>query len=83
MTRSNIFILMCLASQVFASEDGVDYLRDVKPVLRERCYACHASLKQEGGLRVDTAEFARRGGDSGAAVIAGDAVANSLLFRIN
>ncbi len=82
-TRLTIFILMCSASRIFAGEDGVDYLRDVKPVLRERCYACHASLKQEGGLRVDTAEFIRRGGDSGAAIVAGDAQASALLSRIH
>ena len=29
----------------------VDYVRDVKPILKERCYACHGALKQESGLR--------------------------------
>jgi len=44
------------------------YESKVKPLLRERCFACHGSLKQEGGLRLDTAEFIKQGGDSGAAV---------------
>jgi hypothetical protein len=43
----------------------VDYQRDIKPLLKSRCYACHGSLKQKAGLRLDTAEFMRRGGDNG------------------
>src|SRR4051812_18115909 len=49
----------------------VDYLRDVKPILSARCYGCHGAVRQKGGLRLDTAELARRGGDSGPAFTAG------------
>lgn len=31
------------------------YLTQVKPVLKARCYACHGGLKQESDLRLDTA----------------------------
>src|SRR5262249_17515451 len=34
--------------------DAVDYHKDVKPVLRERCYACHGALAQKAKLRVDS-----------------------------
>src|SRR5437868_4163167 len=34
--------------------DPVDYLRDVKPILRERCFSCHGALKQKGKLRLDS-----------------------------
>ena len=43
------------------AEDTVDYLRQVKPILTQRCYACHGALKQKGGLRLDTGEAIRRG----------------------
>lgn len=36
-----------------------DYLEDVKPVLKARCYACHGALKQESDLRLDTAASIR------------------------
>lgn len=49
----------------------VDYLRDIKPLLQERCYACHGGLKQKAGLRVDTVALMKQGGDDGNA-IAGD-----------
>ena len=32
----------------------VDYAREVKPLLKERCYSCHGALKQKAGLRLDT-----------------------------
>ncbi|MGZ0170353.1 MAG: PSD1 and planctomycete cytochrome C domain-containing protein [Planctomycetales bacterium] len=41
-----------------------DYLKDVKPVLKARCYACHGALKQESDLRLDTAASIRTRTDS-------------------
>jgi hypothetical protein len=29
------------------SQESVDYLRDVKPILQERCFACHGVLQQQ------------------------------------
>ena len=43
----------------------VDYLHDVKPLLKARCYACHGALKQEASLRLDTVASMRKGSDSG------------------
>jgi mono/diheme cytochrome c family protein len=39
---------------VARAADAVDYTRDVKPLLRERCFSCHGALKQNGKLRLDT-----------------------------
>ena len=61
----------------------VNYLRDVKAVLHERCFACHGALKQEAGLRLDTAELMRKGGDSGPAVVAGRPGESELIARIS
>lgn len=41
------------------------YTRHVRPLLAERCYACHGALKQEAGLRVDTGALVRKGSDNG------------------
>ena len=54
----------------FASA-AVDYLRDVKPLLKEKCFSCHGALKQKAGLRLDTGKLIRQGGKSGPAVLAG------------
>jgi hypothetical protein len=62
--------------------DEVDYRGQIKPLLKSHCYACHAALKQEGGLRVDTAALALKGGDSGPAVVAGKPEASPLIERV-
>ena len=38
---------------------GVDFARDVRPLLAERCVRCHGPKKQEGGLRLDLRRRAR------------------------
>ncbi len=62
--------------------DEIDYLKQVKPILKERCFSCHASLKQESELRLDTGKFMRKGGESGPAVLPGKASESPLLDRI-
>ncbi|MBK8037589.1 MAG: PSD1 domain-containing protein [Verrucomicrobiaceae bacterium] len=44
---------------------AVDYAKDIKPLLKERCYACHGALKQKAGLRLDTVALMKTGGDNG------------------
>lgn len=44
---------------------AVDYAKDIRPVLKARCYACHGALKQKSGLRLDTVAAMLKGGDSG------------------
>ncbi len=51
--RYSLIAVCFLATASFARSG--DYLKDIKPVLKERCYSCHGALKQKGDLRVDTA----------------------------
>ena len=75
------WVLVFSVSALMADEP-VDYFKQIKPVLRERCFACHGALKQEGGLRLDTAALAIKGGESGAAIKPGDVESSLLLKRI-
>jgi hypothetical protein len=55
--------------------DQLDFFeKKIRPVLSEKCYKCHSekAAKVKGGLVLDTREGARRGGDSGAAVVPGN-----------
>lgn len=69
------------AEQV-ADESAVEFFeKKVRPVLVGRCYLCHsADTKNAGGLRVDDLNGLLNGGETGPAVIPGDA-ANSLLVK--
>lgn len=64
------------------AEDRVDYLRQVKPLLAEKCYSCHGARKQKASLRLDTTAAAIHGGDSGAAIVPGDADGSELIRRV-
>ncbi|MFM7322414.1 MAG: DUF1553 domain-containing protein [Armatimonadota bacterium] len=70
------------ATRVGHAADDAGYVRTVKPILRERCFACHGALKQEAKLRLDTAVFVRKGGRSGPAVRPGNPAASLLLTRV-
>ncbi len=54
----------------------------IRPVLAGQCFKCHASTaeKLRGGLRLDTRDGPRTGGDSGPAVVPGN-LEESLLIR--
>ncbi|HZM06543.1 MAG TPA: DUF1549 domain-containing protein, partial [Candidatus Saccharimonadales bacterium] len=58
----------------------VDYAKEVKPVLAANCYKCHGANAQKGGLRLDTASSALKGGDTGPAIVAGKG-SDSLLIQ--
>ena len=76
-------LLIAIASTTSAADDRIDYVAEVKPILESRCFACHGALKQESGLRLDTGESIRTGGDSGPAVIAANAQESYLIERIS
>jgi hypothetical protein len=83
-----VFALPCSAQERppagGATAGGLQgYLTRVKPLLRARCYACHGSLKQKAGLRVDTVEAMLRGGDAGPVVVKGAAGESVLLERVS
>jgi mono/diheme cytochrome c family protein len=68
----------------FARAEKVDFNSQIQPILSENCYACHGpdEAKMEGGLRLDTREFALKGGESGKAIVPGDAGKSLLIERI-
>ena len=55
----------------------------VFPVLTERCVGCHGGAKAKGGLRLDDFQQILKGGNGGAAVVAGDPAKSTLLRYID
>ena len=43
--------------------------KKVRPVLASHCYECHSDKEVKGGLRLDSAEGWKKGGDSGASIV--------------
>ncbi|MFN0166964.1 MAG: PSD1 and planctomycete cytochrome C domain-containing protein [Bryobacteraceae bacterium] len=65
------------------SPPAVDFRKQIEPLFKERCHACHAGAKQLGGLRLDSREAAIAGGYSGAVIKPGNAVASKLIALID
>ncbi|HEV7405460.1 MAG TPA: PSD1 and planctomycete cytochrome C domain-containing protein [Chthoniobacteraceae bacterium] len=51
-----------------------DYAKEIKPLLKSRCYACHGALKQKAGLRLDAVSLMHKGGESGDVIEKGSAL---------
>jgi hypothetical protein len=61
----------------------VDFTRDIQPILNRSCLSCHDARKQRGGLRLDHAVAALRGGDSGPVIKPGDAAHSRLVLLVS
>jgi len=61
---------------------AVDFDREIRPLLQERCIECHGEKKQKGELRLDAKVHAFKGGHDGPALLAGKAEASPLFQRI-
>ena len=59
-----------------------DFHKEVRGILEVSCVRCHGPEKQKGELRLDSIAHAKKGGDSGAALVAGDTSKSLLLERI-
>ena len=73
---------MLLAAPSRAADSADDHFEAViRPLLIERCHACHAGDEAKGGLRLDSRAGLVRGGDSGPAIDPGQPPLESLLIR--
>jgi hypothetical protein len=83
LVRLSVPLLLTFVPAALAADGPVDYTRDIKPLLQERCFACHGALKQNAKLRLDSGELIRKGGSSGKAVVPGKAAESVLLERVS
>ncbi len=76
--------LLSSGSLTYAEETALFFEQKILPVLVSKCYECHSSqaVELEGGLRLDSRDGVRHGGDSGPAVVAGSESQSLLLSAI-
>jgi cytochrome c553 len=74
-----------LAAEAAATPEQLAFFeKNIRPVLVAECYSCHATTakKIRGGLTLDTRDGLRKGGDTGPALVPGDAKKSLLLQTI-
>jgi ankyrin repeat protein len=73
------FLLPLLMTTLLSGGEIV-FTRDVKPILRAKCYGCHGPEQQMGTFRLDQKERAMVAGRGAPAIVPGNS-AESLLYR--
>jgi hypothetical protein len=78
------FITLATIGAIGATAADLDFNRDVRPVLFDKCVACHGpdSAKRKADLRLDTFEDATKKHEWGAAIVPGKPEQSSLVDRI-
>ena len=86
--RSNALAFLCLsvAASAWSAEATVDFNREVRPILSDRCYGCHgpdANKGRKAGLRLDELAGATKKLKSGdIAIVPGDLEKSVMAHRI-
>jgi len=62
--------LFLLGNPLWPQDDQLFEMR-IRPLLVEKCYACHTDERM-GGLQLDTREHALKGGKDGVVIVPGD-----------
>ena len=79
----NAFWLLTSVFWASQSDPGVEFFeRRIRPLLAEKCYACH-DAKATSGLRLDSRAGWTRGGTRGSALVPGQAEASLLIRAIS
>lgn len=61
---------------------GLEYPRDVAPILAARCGACHGTTKKKGGLSLASREAILAGGEDGPVIVAGKPGESEVIRRL-
>ena len=65
-----------------ATAADIDFERQIRPLLVDRCGDCHGPDTQESSLRLDVKHRALRGGDFGAVILPGKSADSELVRRV-
>lgn len=58
------------------------FSKDIGPLLATRCINCHGPKRQKNGLRLDSAEAVKKGGENGPVFIAGNPEKSPMYHRV-
>ena len=75
-------LLVAVVTQELSKADFDDFEKSIRPLLVTHCYECHSGSEANGGLLLDTRDGVLKGGESGAAIVAGDPESSLLVQAV-
>ncbi len=76
------FVIAVHAQAIAQPATQVDFEKQIRPLLLQKCGECHGPDDQTSDLRLDARHAAFKGGSSGPVIVAGDSKASELIRRI-
>ena len=81
---ATLMIPLFLCTPAAAWQPSPDFVRDIQPILAEKCYPCHSAARSMGGIRLDGRAGAFGQGESRTpAIVPGRSAASELLRRVS
>ncbi len=81
--RTLAFIALTLVVTLpVRAADSVDYVNDVLPIFQKYCIGCHTNDESQGGLVMESHRALMAGGESGAAITAGEPSSSRLVLMV-
>src|SRR5262245_12052166 len=80
--RLTLLFVLLIVPTLRAQDATAFFEKKVRPVLVQHCFSCHGPQKQRGGLRLDSAEAIRKGGELGPALVPGKPEESRLVHAI-
>jgi hypothetical protein len=83
-----LFVSAGLAAEVDVSrlpppaQQTVDFTKDIKPILQNHCFKCHAGEKPKSHFLLTTRETALKGGDHGVDIVPGQSAKSPLIHYV-
>lgn len=78
---AGLLSLLAFAAPAAPGEDPPEFRKDILPILKAHCLACHTHGQAKAELRLDTVELMLKGGENGPALVRGDS-GKSLIYQV-
>ena len=65
-----------------ATQKGLTYAKDIRPLFEASCFRCHGEERQKGELRLDSLQAVLKGGEDGKVVVPGNIKKSPLLIAV-
>ncbi|MFO0922156.1 MAG: c-type cytochrome domain-containing protein [Pirellulales bacterium] len=67
--RTAVALAWTLSTSVSSADEPVDFGKQILPLLKKNCVACHHKKEAESGVNLETHSALMKGGDEGVIIV--------------